>query len=161
MKILLAVDGSPCSDAAIREVASRPWPKGTLVEVVTALEGPSRPDPFLIGVMMYDVYLGQLREAVPALLEAAAQQIRAGAPELSVTTKILEGAPKIAIVEEAENWGADLVMVGSHGYGPIRRFVLGSISFAVALQAPCSVEIVRCRPSTEPLANAGGAAKSA
>lgn len=38
MKILLAIDGSPCSDAAVEEVARRPWPQGSMVKVLTAVE---------------------------------------------------------------------------------------------------------------------------
>ena len=54
------------------------------------------------------------------------------------------------IVEEAERWGADLILVGSHGYGSVKRFMLGSVSQAVATHAPCSVEIVRaCRGAEE------------
>jgi hypothetical protein len=45
MKILLAIDGSPCSDAAVEEVARRPWPEGSLVKVLTALETPMPPTP--------------------------------------------------------------------------------------------------------------------
>ncbi|PKN59600.1 MAG: universal stress protein, partial [Deltaproteobacteria bacterium HGW-Deltaproteobacteria-11] len=60
-----------------------------------------------------------------------------------VTPVILEGQPKEVILDEAENWGADLIIVGSRGHGAVRRFLLGSVSFAVALNAPCSVEIVR------------------
>jgi nucleotide-binding universal stress UspA family protein len=52
------------------------------------------------------------------------------------------------IVEEAEKWGADLIVLGSHGYGPMSRFLLGSVAHAVALHAPYSVEIVRSRQST-------------
>ena len=45
MRILLAVDGSPYSEAAIKEVASRVWPAGTEVKVVTAFELPLAPAP--------------------------------------------------------------------------------------------------------------------
>jgi nucleotide-binding universal stress UspA family protein len=47
------------------------------------------------------------------------------------------------IIDEAERWGADLILVGSHGNGPGGRFLLGSVAQAVALYAPCSVEIAR------------------
>ena len=56
---------------------------------------------------------------------------------------MLEGSPKQAIVEEAERWGADLVVVGSHGRGFWGRLLLGSVSHAVAARANCPVLIVR------------------
>jgi nucleotide-binding universal stress UspA family protein len=147
MKILLAIDGSPCSDVAVREVASRPWPAGSEVEIVTSLHAPIVPDPFLIGVMVYEEMMDRQRQAAPELLDKAAAEIRAANADLHVTTKVLKGPPKERIVEEAESWGADLIVVGSHGHGAVTRFVLGSVSHAVASHAHCSVEIVRCRHS--------------
>jgi nucleotide-binding universal stress UspA family protein len=150
MKILLAIDGSPCSHAAVREVATRPWPEGTAVRVVTAINAPLVPDPFLIGVMVYEEMMERQRKEAPAMLEKAANEIRQQAPQLKVETMLLKGAAKEVIVEEAEQWNADLVILGSHGYGAAKRFVLGSVSQAVAMHAPCSVEIVRLREVCPP-----------
>ncbi len=58
-------------------------------------------------------------------------------------TLFREGSPKEVIVDEAEQWDADLIVVESHGYGNVEKFVLGPVSQAVASHAPCSVEIVR------------------
>lgn len=60
---------------------------------------------------------------------------------------MIDGTPKVVIIGEAENWDADLVLVGSHGHGHIEKlkYGLGSVSQAVATHAPCSVEIVRCK----------------
>ena len=55
----------------------------------------------------------------------------------------MEGTPKHVILEEAETFGADLIVIGAHGYGIVERFLLGSVSQAVSLHAKCSVEIVR------------------
>jgi nucleotide-binding universal stress UspA family protein len=60
-----------------------------------------------------------------------------------ITSKVLPGSPRSAILEEAERWKADLIVVGSHGYGAWQRLVLGSVSQAVVLHAKCSVEVVR------------------
>jgi nucleotide-binding universal stress UspA family protein len=49
------------------------------------------------------------------------------------------------IVEEARDWGADLIVLGSHGYGRVRRVVLGSVAAAVVAIAPCSVLVVRAK----------------
>jgi len=54
----------------------------------------------------------------------------------------LEG-PKASILNEAERWNADLIIAGSHGRHGWDRFLLGSVSEALALHAPCSVEVIR------------------
>jgi nucleotide-binding universal stress UspA family protein len=71
------------------------------------------------------------------------ETLKQASPDLKVTHVLREGWPKEAIHDEAELWGADLIVVGSHGYGSIRRLFLGSVSFAIATNASCSVEIVR------------------
>ena len=139
MKLLLATDGSPCSEAAVREVYTRPWPEGSSVIVLSVA---SIPFPTGKGDTCDIEQAWQLASQVA---ERAAQQIRDHSPALHVESKVINDLPKRAIVEEADRSGADLILVGSHGYGPVQRFVMGSISHAVALHAPCSVEIVRCR----------------
>lgn len=62
-----------------------------------------------------------------------------------MTTKIVEGIPKDAIVQEARDWGADLIVLGSPGYGRVRRVFLGSVACAVVAKAPCSVQVVRAK----------------
>jgi len=47
------------------------------------------------------------------------------------------------IIEEAESFGADIIVLGSHGYGALESFLLGSVAQSVVLHAKCSVEIVR------------------
>jgi nucleotide-binding universal stress UspA family protein len=54
------------------------------------------------------------------------------------------------IVEEAERWGADLIVMGSRGLGAWNRLLLGSVSSAVVHHAKCSVEIVRKPQTKEP-----------
>jgi nucleotide-binding universal stress UspA family protein len=68
---------------------------------------------------------------------------------LILTGKTLVGHAEEIIIETAKDWGADLIVLGSHGYRAIERFLLGSVSQAVASHAPCSVEIVRKAPRQE------------
>lgn len=150
MKILLAVDGSPCSDIAIAEVARLPLPTEAVVHVVT-VDGPVEPS-LLRGVpTAFDEIVRQQRADAARRLNGAVGTLQGLAPGLTVLPKLLEGHPKDAIVGEAERWGADLIVVGSHGYGPIRRFFLGSVSLFVAHHAPCSVLIARCKPENCPV----------
>ena len=63
--------------------------------------------------------------------------------------------PKDAIVNEAREWDADLIVLGSHGYGRVKRLVLGSVAAGVVASAPCSVQVVRSKHAiqvTEPAA---------
>lgn len=56
---------------------------------------------------------------------------------------VLEGDARFRIVDEADRWAADLIVMGSHGYTGIKRLLLGSVAASVVGHAPCSVEIVR------------------
>jgi nucleotide-binding universal stress UspA family protein len=146
MKILLAVDGSQFSQAAVEEVIQRPWPSGTEVRVLSVVHPfPYIPllDPGFVGPAAHYDALNQERERASRDVEKAAKEIREKAPDLKVAVEALEGSPKKVIVEEAERWGADLIVLGSHGYGAVKRFLLGSVAHAVVLHTPCSVEIVR------------------
>jgi nucleotide-binding universal stress UspA family protein len=147
MKILLAVDGSMCSDAAVAEVARRPWPTGSEVKIISAAELPALPA--LTPESLPPHYAGEIKRAArdraSALVANAAATLRASASQdLQLATEVIVDSPKDAIIEEAERWHADLIMVGSHGYRGYERSLLGSVSQAVASQARCSVEIVRC-----------------
>lgn len=149
MKILLAIDGSKYGEAAVKELVQRPWPSGTEVLVLSVAHPiPFVPDPlFVITAAHYDSLEAEQKRASKDVAQVA-EEIAKHAPSLQVTTKVLEGSPKEQIVEEAERWGADLIMLGSHGYGPVARFLLGSVAQAVAVHAPCSVEIVRLQHPT-------------
>ncbi len=161
MKVLLAFDGSEHSEAALAEVASRKWPAGTEVRVLTVIHSrwPLAADPFFTAASAHVESVNeQLREA-PEMLGGAVDRILEQRPELAVTSKSVEGLPHEAIVKEAEDWGADLIVLGSHGYGRVRRAILGSVAAAVAVEAPCAVEIIRMgRP---PASARHGAAVSA
>lgn len=146
MRILLATDGSPFSEVAVNELATRVWPAGTEVKVLDIAHPlPCIPEPTLVGVGVYYESVEEEQVRAKQAVASAEKLLAEKAPNLQVTSEVLEGSPKKLIVEEAERWQADLILVGSHGYGPVRRFLLGSVAQAVALHAPCSVEIVRSR----------------
>ena len=149
MKILLAIDGSPCSDRAVTEVARRPWPADSEVRIVSVVEPPAPlvAEPYM-AVLGYFEEVERLKrqQAAETLRKAAARLAEGeGAAGLSVSTATLDGSPRRIIVEDADAWGADLIVVGSHGYRTWERMLLGSVSQTVAAHAHCSVEIVRCR----------------
>lgn len=146
MRILLAVDGSPCSEAAVDEVATRPWPSNSEFRIVSAFELPLNPTPEVwpISPAYYTEMDRAVSELARKVVDASSSKLKeAFGQSANVTGQILAGPPSSAILEEAERWKADLIIVGSHGYGTWRRLVLGSVSQAVVLHAKCSVEVVR------------------
>jgi nucleotide-binding universal stress UspA family protein len=149
MKILLAVDGSEFSDVAVEEIANRPWPRASEVQVISVIQIPYAVGSETLGLP--ESYYSQLeqagREQAESAINRAVTRLRESGSEretpLAVTGRATIGHAEVAIIETAKDWGADLVVLGSHGYGGFKRFLLGSVSQAVASHAPCSVEIVR------------------
>lgn len=147
-KILLAIDGSEQSEAAVEEVADQPFPDGSEVRVISVVEPAYLPLAYPGDGIDMNVYAeiekSYLQRANTAV-EKAAAKLRVGSEsnKLTITTDVPSGSPKEVILQEAEIFGADLIILGSHGYGIVERFLLGSVSQAVALHAQCSVQIVR------------------
>jgi nucleotide-binding universal stress UspA family protein len=144
LKILLATDGSAHAQAALQAVIRRPWPPRTELRILSVVHPiPFIPDPFLLGAAIHVDSVEKEEKRAARDVEEAAKHVRRHARHLRVSTAIFQGSPKKHIIEEARRWSADLVVVGAHGHGPVGRFLLGSVAHAVALHAPCSVEIVR------------------
>jgi Universal stress protein UspA and related nucleotide-binding proteins len=149
MKILLAVDGSADSDAAIEEVLHRPWPPQSEVKVITAFDSPVTVgiEPWAAPLTYFDQLEAVVRATAEAVITGAVEKLSITEASLKVSSEAIQGPPRQVIIEEAERWGADLIMMGSRGLGAWNRLVLGSISSAVVHHAPCSVEIVRKKGS--------------
>ena len=148
MKILLAIDGSLFSDAAVGDVAAKPWPPGSEVRIISVVEPPLLPT--VETWVPPDDYIESLERAgqdqANSVIKTAVDRIqKTQGDRLRVSTEIVRGHPKHAIIDAAEAWDADLIVVGSHGYRGLTKLWLGSVSQAVASHAKCSVEIVRSR----------------
>jgi nucleotide-binding universal stress UspA family protein len=140
MRILLAVDGSAPSEVAVSTVAGQSWPAGTVVRVIAVAP------PFIPPVGVLDA--GVSAEAIPLMLDearlwASQAQAQLEAAGLQTQRSIRSGGAGPQIVEEAREWMADLVVVGSHGRTGLRRLFMGSVAEHVVRHAPCSVEVAR------------------
>ena len=86
-------------------------------------------------------FTAEQRREAEELVARAAQRLRDAG--FQVTRAIEEGNPKVVIIDSAAEWAADLIILGSHGRKGLDRFLIGSVSEAVARQARCSVQIIR------------------
>ncbi|HUK20349.1 MAG TPA: universal stress protein [Gemmatimonadales bacterium] len=147
MKVLLAIDESEPSEAATRAVLARG--PGTEVRILHVVEPAGILIPSLLSGaemgMWKPAELDALREArlrkADALVRRAADTLKKGG--LEVVAAVEEGDPRALILDIAADWHPDVIVVGSHGRTGLDRFLLGSVSEAVARHAPCSVEIAR------------------
>jgi nucleotide-binding universal stress UspA family protein len=144
MKILLGTDGSAHSHAAVDEVARRPWPSGSTIRVISVIQpyAPPATEFVLAGATLDSVREQQAWSAGQIAARAAEALKQTG---LSIESVVREGEPRSAIVDEADEWGADLIVVGSHGGTGLTRWLLGSVAGAIVRHASCSVEVVRRR----------------
>jgi len=129
MKILLAFNGSKLSEAALHAVITQRGPENTEVK--------------LLKVIPLDVTEEEVRQA-QATLDLARQALRTAGFKAEST--VLKDIVIESIVGVAEEWDADLIVLGWHGRTAMKRFLFGSMPAAVIHAAPCSVELVKFRP---------------
>jgi nucleotide-binding universal stress UspA family protein len=145
VRVVVAVDGSAGSRFAVQSVASRSWPAESESRVII-VEDPLGPSGLARLVPPVAKMLEESNQEdlvwVQKTADKAIQELQT--TELNVSSVVETGDPKTVIVEHAEKWGADCIFVGSTGLsGLVSRFLLGSVSAAVAARAHCSVEVVR------------------
>lgn len=144
-RIMIGVDGSPEAEQAVRVVGARVWSGATEVRVITVDDGasPARISRILpTAAEMIRSINDKAGEAARMMTEWAADELRAIGLPVSVAIK--KGVPGRVIIEEAQEWKADSIFVGSRKFsGALQRFWLGSVSTDLVTKAHCSVEVVR------------------
>ncbi|TLM68184.1 MAG: universal stress protein [Deltaproteobacteria bacterium] len=144
-KILVAIDGSPQSDKAAEEAVRLAAQSGTrlrsqvyAVLVLPSLKPPSFTDFFPTKPPTEEPDWQEKRDRLFYVVEKAA-----GEAGVDLESLIVYGDPAEELIYFAREKGCDVIVIGSSGKGMVKRTVLGSVSTKVALQAQCSVYIVR------------------
>jgi nucleotide-binding universal stress UspA family protein len=147
-RILVGVDGSDHSVRAVEWLQGFPLPEECEVKLLMVL-------PFLEDVIRARMLIPPHHtDYAQAQVDAERQEQEAkeqldrlaqslGTSRLQATGEIRRGEPALGLIEAAEEWRADLVVVGSQGLSAVERFVMGSVSENVLRHAPCSVLVVR------------------
>ncbi len=140
MRLVIAIDSSQGAMLAVNEVGSRNWPAETEVMLINA-DFHYRPALELQSTGAISQWITDERKRVKEAIEAATRTLETKG--LKVFTFIKEGDPKKIICEEAERRVADCIFIGAKKLNLIDRFLLGSVSSAIATRAHCTVEVVR------------------
>jgi len=147
MKILLAIDDSKFSEAAVENVLREFKPQATEVCVFTVVESLALTAPAYsygagpVFVQDYTEILNKWREEARENAAKIAKRLQEAG--FKASSAVGEGDARTAILEQADQWHPDLILMGSHGRRGLDRFLLGSVSEGVARHARCSVQIAR------------------
>jgi nucleotide-binding universal stress UspA family protein len=137
MRVLLATDGSEDARAATAWLGHFPLPPGAALRVVSAVSVP----PSALDLPTVRDFQVSLREEAGRLAEAARAAL---APRFATAeAHVADGEARQVVLEAAEDWRADLVVLGARGLGAVAGFLLGSVSLGVARHARCSVLVVK------------------
>lgn len=156
-KLLIAYDGSACSDAALKDLRRAGLPAAVEAVVATIahlfLPPPDdevSPDEVISPgaaamVRPYQLRATKAVQEALAMAEQAAVRVKEDFPEWSVKAEAASGTPAWELINLADKFKVDLIAIGSHGHSSVGgRLILGSVSQRVLYEAPCSVRVARC-----------------
>ena len=170
MKLLIAYDGSSCSDAALDDLVQAGLPDDSEALVVSVAEvwlppvsnnGNGNGSAKVTGINLGEHYERVIREhyeknksvvaEAQALANHAKQRVEKMFPKWKVTAEATYGSPAWELLDRSESFGAELIVVGSNGRSAVGRFVLGSISQKVLTESRCSVRVSRGKIEVDPV----------
>ena len=153
--LLVAVDGSPTSDRAVTEATNLAKASGGRIRLLNVMD----PVAHISGFERPEVYrqevLPRLQQAGESLLQQARTQVaERGVPVDTVLVENLDARVAQIVVDHAQAWGADLIVLGTHGRRGLARMLLGSDAEQIARTAPVPVLLVRLPAEADGAASA-------
>jgi nucleotide-binding universal stress UspA family protein len=154
-KVLIAYDGSAGADAALLDLKLAGFPAQTSALVLSVADvflppagmtEKSIPESIAAAAQKGWEHANQKVKAAKDLAQKAADKIKSDFPNWQVQAEAVADSPAWGIIKKAEDWKADVIVVGAHGLPLPERLILGSVSQMVATQARCSVRIVHSKP---------------
>lgn len=156
-RVFIAYDGSAYADAALDDLRRAGLPREAEALIVTVSDGlvsasssvAELAGPALTSRRVASAIAVAREQSARLLAEArgfaarARERVLSYFPDWEVRTRVLEGSPSWELLQEAERWRPDLVVVGSQGRSALGRFFLGSVSKKLATESPSSVRVVR------------------
>ena len=157
MRILIGYDGSESADAALDDLQRAGLPREVEVLIVSVSDGLVDPSSSIADIAGSAVTSRRVTSAIALAREQAAQalaeakefaakagdRVRSFFPDWNVQAVGLAGTPSTELINQADEWKADLVVVGSHGRSAFGRFMLGSVSKKVVTDSHHTVRVAR------------------
>ena len=146
MRVLVAIEDKRFGKAIVDFLVAHQWQAGTIFRLVHVVE------PSVVGDQVTAVYGDGVENEIvqerlsdgSQLLNQMREQLQAKfGMALPVEVNVVKGHPHHIILDIAEEWHSDMIVLGSHGRQGFTRFVLGSVSLAVVSHAQCTVTVVR------------------
>jgi nucleotide-binding universal stress UspA family protein len=144
MKILVGVDESPHSAAAVKFVTHMKWPEGTEIRLLSAVQplaGSYAMVEMPVPAAAFEEASRELRQARQETTATLEREVREGG--FKANAKVVTGDARFALVDAAKSEHADLLVVGSHGRTGFSKLMLGSVASHVVTHSPCSVLVVK------------------
>lgn len=141
MKVLVALDGSECSEKALQYILTVPWEQNTEFCLFTAIY--LWEDDFSILKSTYDMAKDRARKTAVEFLEQKARVLKERLPDNKFEIDYSFDRARGAIVQKAFCYKADLIVMGSHGRSGFKKLLMGSVAEYVTNVAPCSVQVVK------------------
>ena len=156
MRVIIGYDGSASADATLDDLWCAGLPRDAEVRVVTVadllMSAPSVKEAaaevvasgrVATAMKRAETHADHMTAEAEMLAASAAERLRAEYPEWSIESRVATGNPAQELVGMAEEWGADLIVVGSQGRSALSRLLLGSVSKSVASDSDRSVRVAR------------------
>jgi nucleotide-binding universal stress UspA family protein len=140
MRVLIAIDESEYSQGAVQSVLDLFDPKTTKIRLLTVLVPTFHSIPPQMS-RFYEPELEQRKKEARTVLDCYSEKLRSAG--FDIDTALENGEARSTIIDSATQWGADLIVVGSHGHKGWERLLLGSVAESVVRHATCSVLVVR------------------
>ena len=142
MKILVGVDDSPHSKAAVEFVRKMTWPKDSKVIVLSVVKpvAPAYAEVYAPFALPMET-LEDMTRMHQDIASNAEQTLQVGS--LTTEARVLQGDPRTTLIEAAYSEHVDLIVVGSHGRTGLAKLLIGSVASHVVTHAPCSVLVVK------------------
>ena len=148
MKVLIPVEDALFASAIVGFISNHDWKPGTEFCIMNVIE-PYLTDEAAPGVphapmaSLFAATEKQILSQAQSLVDSVAARLRKVLPEARLESLVLKGHITDEILQRAKNEEIDLIVAGSHGRNGFQRFFLGSVSFILATEAPCSVVLVK------------------